>query len=289
MATLVRPLSNLRTQLNEIAPNRDKASDGWIGDYAHSTSVSDHNPDDSGQNNAGWDGDADSIQDVRAIDIDKDFRRVGLSALELVKYLVEGARSGRFWFIRYIIFDGVIYHKRDSYAARTYTGSNKHTEHVHVSSDWNEASDDADPNYTLERLVDMPLDTTDKAWLTAEIDRLAGTATEVWAAEINPGDGRRPLSHIVVDLYNLAKATDAAQTVATATLLNAIATSDSVDEVALASVLAPMVAGALAPALVEALGDATTLTAEELETAVQSGLRAIFADAAIADAPPPTQ
>lgn len=44
MARLVGSLQTLRSQVNAAAPNRDKSSDGWIGDPAHASRPSDHNP-----------------------------------------------------------------------------------------------------------------------------------------------------------------------------------------------------------------------------------------------------
>jgi hypothetical protein len=42
MAVLIASLAALREEFNEIAPTRDKSSDGWIGDAAHADRVSDH-------------------------------------------------------------------------------------------------------------------------------------------------------------------------------------------------------------------------------------------------------
>ena len=54
----------LREQIDDYFPDRDRKSDGWIGDARHSASKSDHNPDYSNKNSQ-W-------AYVRAIDIDKD-------------------------------------------------------------------------------------------------------------------------------------------------------------------------------------------------------------------------
>lgn len=52
----------LRSQVNRAFPNRDLASDGWIGDSSHAAVVSDHNP--------CWTCTGDRYGVVRAVDID---------------------------------------------------------------------------------------------------------------------------------------------------------------------------------------------------------------------------
>jgi len=169
---LTKPLVNFRTQLDEICPNRDKTSDGSIGDFAHSQGSSDHNPDDTGHGNAGWDGDADNVQDVRAIDVDRDLNTPGLSMERLHAHLLKYCRNGTFWFVRYIIFDGYIYHKNyDNYIRRTYTGSNPHNHHMHISSEWSEAADDANANWRFDELLeeDVSFEQADKDWITNQL------------------------------------------------------------------------------------------------------------------------
>lgn len=48
MARLANSLTRLRDQVNAAFPNRNKASDGWIGDASHAASASDHNPNSQG-------------------------------------------------------------------------------------------------------------------------------------------------------------------------------------------------------------------------------------------------
>lgn len=152
MAWIVVPcLEDLRFQLNTVAPNRDKSSDGSIGDTSHAAGRSSHNPDRTG---APEHADGDAADEIRARDFDKDLREPGLTMAMVVRHFVLGCRSGRFWWIRYIIFDGIIYHKSSGFVAREYTGANKHDQHAHVNSDFTQAADTVrGVNYGLDELV----------------------------------------------------------------------------------------------------------------------------------------
>jgi hypothetical protein len=126
MAKLVEGGVTLRDQLNARFPDRDKQSDGWIGDSAHSARKSDHNPD-----KRGW---------VHAIDIDENFGhgkwRNGRNAQALADQILAYARSGlpgadR---VKYVVYENAI-------ASGTYKsvwfkwrkGSWGHEAHVHIS------------------------------------------------------------------------------------------------------------------------------------------------------------
>jgi hypothetical protein len=171
---LVKPLVSFRTQIKVVAPNRDLASDGSIGDWIHALGDSDHNPDDTGKNNAGWDGDADKIQEVRAIDVDKDFR-ADFTPEQLLAHMLKYCRNGTFWWIRYIIYDGYIYHKNvNNFARRVYTGGNKHGEHLHFSNDWTEAADRyTGANYRFEELLPKEEEVTPE-----DIEKIAEAVTQ---------------------------------------------------------------------------------------------------------------
>lgn len=124
MARLAPSLVRLRDEVNARWPNRDKTSDGWIGDARHATRRSDHNPDANGI--------------VRAIDIDEDLdgdtRDTGRDAWSLAETL----RISRDPRIKYVIYEGQMF---SSYASggvpawtwRPYAGGNKHLSHIHVS------------------------------------------------------------------------------------------------------------------------------------------------------------
>lgn len=138
MAVLIPALVRLRSEFNEVAANRDKASDGWIGDLIHALSVSDHNPDESGRPEV---RDADNIDEVHAIDVDKDLRLPGLTMAMVVAFLVARCRAGIEKRLRYIIFNGVIWSASRGWAAHTYTGSNNHAGHGHFSGSYDTAQE----------------------------------------------------------------------------------------------------------------------------------------------------
>lgn len=128
-----------RDQLDRRFPKRSKKAEGTIGDRAHQEEPSSHNPDKSG--NAEY-KDGDSYDEVRAWDADKNLNDdAGVTMEQVVQHLITGLRSGKFWWIRYIIFNGRIWHRRDNFVTRVYTGSNKHTDHAHINSDFTQQAD----------------------------------------------------------------------------------------------------------------------------------------------------
>lgn len=106
---LAPSLKTLRDEINARWPGRDRTSDGWIGDAAHSARASDHNPN--------------SRRSVDAIDVDHD----GIDCKALVSLLVKDPR------VNYVIHDGKIYSRVRGFRPVAYKGTNPHTKHVHVS------------------------------------------------------------------------------------------------------------------------------------------------------------
>jgi hypothetical protein len=110
----------LRLQVDDAFGDRDRSSDGWVGDTSHSASRSDHNPDAKGI--------------VRAIDIDRDLS--GKAKPDLMPYLADQIRvcakrgDKR---ISYIIFAGRIASSRMGWRWRKYRGINPHNTHCHIS------------------------------------------------------------------------------------------------------------------------------------------------------------
>lgn len=159
---LAPTLAQLRKEINEAYPLRDKTSDGTLGNAAHAASVSDHNPDSRGV--------------VCAIDIDEDlqgsastvyphFNSGQAAKAAFVDVLLRKVRNGELPQLYYIIYERVIYSRTRGFAPKAYTGVNAHDHHVHVSvyhdakhadstRPWNIASEEskpvAKPNIVLE-------------------------------------------------------------------------------------------------------------------------------------------
>lgn len=116
---IAESLKKLREQLNAAYPNRDTTSDGAIGDAAHASRSSDHNP---------WVKDG-KMGVVTAIDIDEDLN--GDATLEDVVTAIRSSRDKR---VKYIIYEGRITVKgSDLQRWKKYTGSNAHKHHAHIS------------------------------------------------------------------------------------------------------------------------------------------------------------
>jgi hypothetical protein len=107
----------LREQINRAFPNRDRRSDGWVGDTSHSARKSDHNP-----TSEGW---------VRAIDVDANISDDPKTSYVLANQLRLLARRDRR--LSYIIYSGKIASRRSLWRWRKYTGVNPHNTHIHIS------------------------------------------------------------------------------------------------------------------------------------------------------------
>lgn len=143
MATwvLTRGLMTVRTEFNLVFKLRDKRSDGSIGDQAHATGTSGHNPDRTGRAEY---KDGDSKNEVRAIDVDRDLvPGSGIDWMErVVQYIVKRARAGGYVPFRYIIYKRRIWARSTGWATRAYTGANAHDKHAHFSGDYTQKADE---------------------------------------------------------------------------------------------------------------------------------------------------
>lgn len=118
MAKLCKAGQQLREQIDDDYPERDRKSDGWIADARHiAKGTSDHIP----RNGM-----------VRALDIDANLNAHPEETYSLVEKLRKTAKCGDKR-IKYIIYDGKIMSPILGWKRRTYKGANPHRSHFHIS------------------------------------------------------------------------------------------------------------------------------------------------------------
>jgi outer membrane murein-binding lipoprotein Lpp len=118
---VARSLETLRNQINAAFPARSRVSDGTIGDAAHASRSSDHNP---------WHIVA-GTGVVTAMDITHDPAH-GLN----IDYFTDELAASRDSRIKYVIANGLILDSRpgnNPWRWMPYSGSNPHTRHFHLS------------------------------------------------------------------------------------------------------------------------------------------------------------
>lgn len=128
---LVPCLEALRGEFNALSPNRDKASDGSVGDTSHAGNASDHNPDESGNTN---DEDSDSRNEVHAIDVDASGPWPnGMTMRAATRLIADRHRSGKDNRLQGVIWDREICWE-PQWQWKPYSGSNPHDKHAHFSA-----------------------------------------------------------------------------------------------------------------------------------------------------------
>lgn len=162
-------IRKLFTQINALAPNRSKASDGTVGDEAHQGTTSDHNPEATGDADAPGNPD----QQVDAGDITHDPAH-GADMAEVT----EGIRLSRDPRVKYVIFNRRIFHGTRDAARRgltpykwvAYVESDPHTNHAHVSVE--DATHDQTQDWSITMAEPLTKDqTTAAAWENDKIKR----------------------------------------------------------------------------------------------------------------------
>lgn len=103
---LSRSLDNLFNEINARWPNRDRRTDGWFTD---------------GRESVGHNRGARGL--VHAIDVDDD----GIDENFIMSHIYKGGGVLRYW-----IWNRKIYHVRDNWKPRAYTGPSPHTDHMHI-------------------------------------------------------------------------------------------------------------------------------------------------------------
>lgn len=120
---LAPALAQLRRELEARWPGRDTTSDGSIGDAAHSSRRSDHNPDARGR--------------VDAIDVDENPSH-GSPLEDVGESLWQWLLDTKPRQVKYAIYEGRIVSSYDhadgrAWTPRPYSGVNPHSGHVHIS------------------------------------------------------------------------------------------------------------------------------------------------------------
>lgn len=115
-------LVQLFNEANKVAPFRRRDSDGSVGDLAHQSRVSDHNPQESG-----------AIDWIDGLDITHDPAN-GMDIHARLREVARNVQSGIETRVSYLISKGQIFSQRAGvWAWRKYTGSSPHTAHGHIS------------------------------------------------------------------------------------------------------------------------------------------------------------
>jgi hypothetical protein len=126
-------VDSLFAAFNRRFPNRDRSTDGTIGNPDHAEGVSGHNPDDTPGVRAERE-DPDTKQEVRAADVDDDLRDPAGLTMQSVIDAILRTPADRDRLI-YIIYNRFIWRRSNGWKRESYGGDNPHTSHAHFSGD----------------------------------------------------------------------------------------------------------------------------------------------------------
>lgn len=162
MASLCASLVALRGDVDAAFPGRDRASDGWVADANH-PATSDHQPD------------ADGV--VHAVDIDENLS-AEFGSLSLLGEHLRAKKDPR---MLYAIYEGRIlrsYPKPElnllAWEWGTYTGTDPHAGHMHISANRDLADDGTSWGVTRAVLTGQSesLTAADRQWVAAQLAAL---------------------------------------------------------------------------------------------------------------------
>ena len=159
---LAYSLDQLRSEVNQWAPHRSRRSDGTLGDPAHASRASRHNP-----NNRGV---------VCAIDITHD-PAGGCDVHALARRLVLNPHPD----LEYVISNRQVAKRRNGFRWEPYRGSNGHTQHAHFAVGVGSDSEPRPPYDTTALWGvedDMPLSQTDLDLIRLVVAQELGKANE---------------------------------------------------------------------------------------------------------------
>ena len=185
---LAKSLEKLRDQIDAAAPNRSKASDGWIGDAAHfkTGSASDHNP---------WFSFS-GIGIVTALDVTNDPDN-GCDVWEIAQ-AIAASKDGR---LKYLIYTGqeggkpgILSQTVSPWVWRE-RSADDHQHHLHVSVNGNSTDfDDTSPwllsRYVPTKPVTKPVSKPSSTLLVIDGDMGVKTITMLQRVLRTPVDGK---------------------------------------------------------------------------------------------------
>jgi hypothetical protein len=175
MATwrLAESLKVLRDEVNARWPNRSKASDGTIGDPAHASRKSDHNPSPEGVVRA---------MDITAAGIDPHWYAEHIRMLGASGHVPLGNHG-------YVIWNRRAAYQTNGWRWVTYTGSNPHTSHIHVSVGRDAARYDSRAPWRIARTDPNRLELT-----VGQYEDIVGLLVEIRNALLGHDDQSRDQS-----------------------------------------------------------------------------------------------
>lgn len=165
---IAKTLETLKAQVNALAPKRNKASDGGIGDAGHASRASDHNP---------WVKDG-SMGVVTAYDFTHDPGN-GVDDRAIVLALVASLDPR----IKYIIWDRRICNSQataqtPAWTWRSYYGKNPHNKHFHISVRSEKSFYDFTKDWVISGVIVTPVSEVPVV-LPKKATMAVGTITEI--------------------------------------------------------------------------------------------------------------
>lgn len=194
-------MRNFERQLDAAFPDRARP-DGWIGDQAHRGRTSSHNPDDTRGSRPEWNGDPDRVPEVRAVDVAKNLGP-GVAMATIVDHLRALPKLGTV--VRYLIFDGKIYHERNDFRPADFDGD-PHRDHLHVTFAFTQAADDNTSfDYRFEE-IPVALTDADKAFIRQTVTEAVGRVLDD-TVEVNgqPWKARTAIGYTARKVYEIQR------------------------------------------------------------------------------------
>lgn len=140
-----------------------------------------YNPDESG---AVPIHDADSVDEVHAIDVDDTLNQGGDPSMEdCVQLILARCRTGVEDRLRYVIYERRIWEADNGWDQSDYTGSNPHDQHAHFSASYDSGREADTSSWGLVEEYGMALSDGDKDWIDARLNAYVGDVVDRWTSE----------------------------------------------------------------------------------------------------------